>query len=282
MRLRGSGDRQSDGWKQADFDAACPRPSHPPTGLPRAETRPMVSTSFVSAQNVEFDAPLDIFLPWAVAENRAWYKAREVQGGEWADNIFHFIRLCRYHVELFALDAETAADRVEDVLAQRFRHKIGDRDVWEAVFEDVADGYSADPSWESFVEQWGKIRSSVTDDPLKLAGVLANEQPISLASAGARRRPAVDAFLSIAGHLQGILGPGKPIALPVERIGEMIGVTRQRAGFIRNRLVRAEILKPVEGPRKPKGAQPGRAATFLFAMDKWPLLKRLYHSGEDD
>ncbi len=237
----------------------------------KPETAVPPAASQEAADWMEAPTALEDFIPWAVAENENWHESRDITGGEWANGMFHFVRLCRFHPELVTLEAIEAADTVEPLLENCAEDPTDD--PWAVFYGD----YGPDPSWETFVDLWEKVKRPVSSaDPLEDAFEMAEQMPLVLAKDSPRSRQALERFLSIAGYLQGIVGSEKPVALPTKRIGDLMGITRQRVGALRRVAIKQGYLEPVEDHEPPKGGRPGRAAKFRFAMERWPHLKKLF------
>lgn len=109
-----------------------------------------------------------------------------------------------------------------------------------------------------FAAAWAKIEYADDEDLLSIAMVRADEHPHyppASPSLGYGR------LYSLAWHLQAIVGPGEPIALPRERIGrEFLHTPRRNVGFLVAAMEAAGILLKVGPP-----ARQGHAQDYLFA-----------------
>lgn len=215
----------------------------------------------------------DRFIRDAQEENASWLDERDIFQREWAHCMFQFVRRCRFHPELGNLEATQAADVVEDSLSRiLMEHSDGDPDDPWAVFEND----HSEPSWDAFIDLWHKVRRPIElDDPLGEAARRASEVlqmiPDSARSRAESRQKYIE-FVSIAGHLQILLGEDQAIALPVERLAEILGVTRQRVGQMRSNAVRDGLLIEKD-EYKPRGKAPGRASTYFFELSLFPSMK---------
>jgi hypothetical protein len=201
----------------------------------------------------------ETFLRRAIRENQEWNQARAAEGAS-TRSIFQFVRLVKFHPQVKDLSATEAADRVEAGLAKEF---------------SVADGWSVFPkefqaSWEAFVSLWDEIRTPVGfEDPLVEAVRRVDEGlPLEFPFPDSPGRATYRRFLSIACHLQQIVPQGKPIALPVERLAELLEVTHQQVSSLRKAAVSEGWLIQVLASVPPRDGRSGQAATFRFLTER--------------
>ena len=137
---------------------------------------------------------------------------------------------------------------------------------------DEVDGYNRIPWGETdFSEEdrlavrdeWDKVVFPAGVDPLELAAELATLGPLREGG----ESPLMDRFLSIAGHLQKLVGKGTPIKLPCRRVASLLGVERQTVSNLRSIAESDGFLEKVAEHDFAKR----KATTFHFHLE-----------GEDD
>lgn len=162
-------------------------------------------------------------------------------GSGWSTPTWQFVRMAKGHPELIGLSADEAMAKVEEVL--------GPEVLWSH-FPD-----SEDPQVE-FLATWDKIRTPGKGDILDHCLEEARRLPLRPLL---RRSKSYCEFLSLAGHLQRCF-PGEPIALPVERIGELLDLSYQTVCNYRNLAAADRLIYLVQKhiPRQ-------KAATYIFA-----------------
>jgi hypothetical protein len=192
----------------------------------------------------------------AVEESNSWYSSRDVAGDEWGSVLFRFVQHCRFHPVLFPLEAITAADFVAFVFEKA-------DPSWE--WDRLSDNYSQ-ASWESFVCLWDKVRVPPDfADPLAEAFRRACEWPSDDVPIPLQKgRENYRLLYVIALRLSEIVGADKAIALPVERLAELLGISRQRVGHLRDIAVTAGWLELAQKYQAPRKGGSGRAALYWF------------------
>jgi hypothetical protein len=171
-------------------------------------------------------------------------------GSGWCSPTWQFARIAKGHPELWHLSASEAVEKIEALLGAA---------VWGRFVE------SDDPRVE-FLATWDKIRLPGSSDILESALDMANFRPLK---PWIKHSAFYCRFVSLAGHLQRYL-PGQPIALPVERIAQVLGVKYQTVCNYRNLAVQDGLLAKVD-----KHVPHHKAATYLFAAARFD-----WHTGE--
>lgn len=124
-----------------------------------------------------------------------------------------------------------------------------------------------------------QAKAATTADSLVYASILALNHPVELREEVTDRRSTrYKFFVSLCAYLQ--RGRGKnPIALPVERIGELLGVSPMTVSRYREWGEEDGYLThtraAVHGPGKK-----GRADEYIFDMDRFPHLRANNGGGE--
>jgi len=166
--------------------------------------------------------------------------------------LFEFTRWMRGRKEL-GTDAYSAAKVIDEC----FKRIEGVADVvWEDMFPDLL---TDDPRAE-FIDTWGKITTPANMDVLQVAFRNALKVPLHPRLAMSSK---YCELISIAGHLQRSR-PAQPIALPVERLGNLLGVDRKFIGKYLKFATDAELLR-----RTSDYVPHRRAAEFIFATERF-------------
>ncbi len=117
-------------------------------------------------------------------------------------------------------------------------------DPWEIFTKGAKQG-----SRDAFVNFWNKVKRPVLQkDTLSEAARRSDEDGELVTAITERLRPhrkTLRRFVSIVCHLDDILGGNATIALPIERLGTILGVSRQRAGILRQDAIDMEIIEQV-------------------------------------
>lgn len=203
---------------------------------------------------MSIDGELCEFIKEAVQANIDWHSTRD----EWTNCMFRFVQLCRFHPRLVMLSATEAADLVEEALVV-----VGG---WENPWDEFSFVDGQEGTWEDFVDLWDKIRvPACFDDPLAEAVRRADATSSDLIPLPDKPSRQVSRKLyAIAMHLQKIVEPDQPIALPVERLGGFLGVSRQRVGKLRDAAVKEGWLELVAHYEAPSNGHRGVATTYRF------------------
>lgn len=132
---------------------------------------------------------------------------------------FNFLRALRSHPQLADLTDRQRFDALTQSLAAGFGTLTGEC-AWEAVFH-----VSEDEAEMLVVADWKKIRTPLGTDPLDYAASRAEERPLTRLPAPLAHAPKlVRRVVSLAVWLQ-LTRPGQSVALPVDRIGALLGVS---------------------------------------------------------
>jgi len=154
------------------------------------------------------------------------------QNGAWRSPLWEFTRWMKARTEFTHCGGYNAATMIEEIIVQLVPDGL---DPWEYYFIDLP-GIN-DPRAE-FIETWDKVRTPANMDALTVAWQAAEQLPLKPTHSYSAK---YCALLSIAGHLQrarsGRFGQEPegecepwgqaPIALPVERIAELLQCDRK-------------------------------------------------------
>lgn len=173
--------------------------------------------------------------------------------GTWRSPMFEFTRYLKARKDFVGWDALNVAERVESDLR---RLTPEDEDPWQYHFGDMG----ADDARAEFVDTWPKIRTPADMDALQAAARLAERRPLQPQRVYS---PKYCHLISIAGHLQRSCGD-KPIALPVERLAELLGCNRRSVGTYLKFAMKENILRKVT-----ECVPHNRAAEFIFSVDRF-------------
>ena len=167
--------------------------------------------------------------------------------------MFEFTRYIKARKEFIACDGLNVAERLEPDLRLLAAE---DEDPWEYHFG----GMGTDDGRAEFIETWHKIRTPADVDALQNAARIADRRPLQ-----PKRRYSAKycQLVSIARVLQMILRD-KPIALPVERLAELLNCDRRTIGTYLKFALTKNLLTKVT-PCVPHQ----RAAEFSFAVDRF-------------
>jgi len=204
-----------------------------------------------------FALPFDEFIQEAIKQNEA-----PPQDHKWRSSLWEFTRWIKARKEVRGLNGYDGARMVEVVLT---RHTAKGKDPWDFHFGNLV--LISDPRAE-FIDTWDKVK------------IPANMDALTVASQGAKERPLRPTriyssvyceFVSLAGHLQRGR-PGQVIALPVERIAEILNCNRKSVSLYLKFALREGLITKVSDcvPHH-------RAAEFTFAIDRfdWATLRQL-------
>ena len=245
--------------KAVSADAARPTPC--PNGAKREPTEePQQATVSKPAEKVELPLhlPLWEYIIWALEVNSSWEFDREMDGEDFSP-LWYFVRALKGHPAFIWLEPPTAWLKLQQALG-------GDEKS-----DEVWCQYSADDLETiqvAFLDSWAKVQCPL-GDPLNNAALLAHHLPMRLAPETAERRShGYPRFVSMAGWLQVHAGCN-PIFLPVERVGELLGVTPRTVSTYRQWAVEDGYLKRLTAPAK----GPGRPADrFRFNVKRFQEL----------
>jgi hypothetical protein len=199
-----------------------------------------------------FALSFEEFVLVAVKQNAA-----PPQDGAWRSLLWEFTRWIKARRELVRTDGYDAAKLVQIVLARHVPD--GKSDPWEYHFGKLP---GVDDPRAEFIDTWDKVRTPANMDALTVAWQEAQQFPLIPKRS---HSPTYCQLVSLAGHLQ-CRKPDCPIALPVERIAEILkcerkSVTRYLKFAIKDRLL-TKVSECV--PHR-------RAAEFRFELDRFEL-----------
>ncbi len=172
-------------------------------------------------------------------------------------------------------------------LARRLRGVLGreanEDNLWEpfeAFFEAMKDGTNIvefdedhlEERWVEFLNGYDKVRFpegwTVVEVALEMAQVTVVEPRHNL------RSPDAVVVASLAYSLQTIRGEGRPIMLPVEKIGTLLGKTHQHISNVIALLVRVGILVELHGGRWNKAESKAKQYRFTSDPSRYRIVKR--------
>lgn len=202
----------------------------------------------------------------AVQLNATWRNSQD-RNYKWTDEVFAFTRQMRFHPELENLDGRVAAGVVEAELAKFFGVK-DDLDPWTCLSAKQIG------TRDNFIRDWYTIKLPIAfDDPLNEA-VRRTEQEHELVTCSTYHlgsyRASFRKLISIACHLQEIVGQGQPIMLPTERLEGILELSHQRVSAMRTKAVAKGILQ-IQKPYRSARSGKGQATTYLVVVDYWPV-----------
>jgi hypothetical protein len=196
-----------------------------------------------------FGLPFDKFVREAIKQNES-----PPEEGVWRSPLWEFTRWIKARHELTRSEGYAAAKLVEIVLA---RHTPEGVDPWDHHFGSLE--LIDDPRAE-FIDTWDRVKTPASMDALTVASQDAHRLPL-------RPKRSYSAkyceLVSVAGHLQ----RGRPdqvIALPVERIAEILECDRKSVTRYLKFAVREKLLASVS-----ECVPHHRAAEFRFASDRF-------------
>ena len=182
--------------------------------------------------------------------NRAqWFPDSE----NWRSPLFDFARWMKARPEL-PTDGLSAAVAVEQALAELAPDDCDD--PWDYHFG----GLPTDDPRAEFIATWGRIRTPANMDALQVAAREAERLPLKLLRFYSTKH---SKLISLAGHLQ---KPrlGQSIALPVERIAEVLNCNRKYVGEYLKFAMQEQLLSKVT-----ECVPHHRAAEFIFAVERF-------------
>jgi hypothetical protein len=201
-----------------------------------------------SSDKDPYSLPFDEFVRY-VLDRTEWYPDPD----HWSSPLFEFTRWMNGRGELRGLEACRAAMLID----QSFKRIEGGTEaLWEDMFPGLLTG---DPRAE-FIDTWPKIKTPANMDALQLAFRAAHKLPLRPMRVMSSK---YCKLISIAGHLQQSR-PGEPIALPVERLGDLIKIDRKFIGKYLKFATSAELLRKTSDSVAHR-----RAAEFMFASERF-------------
>jgi hypothetical protein len=214
--------------------------------------------------------PFDAYVEFAIVSNREEMDRQEEER-RWAGTpLFHFTRLIRSHPSMAGKTARQAINAVERV----FRDwGYSPCDGWEEWLEvDREDAHA------EILDVWAKIRYDVGCDPLQHAWRQAQAHPATIPPRAVRNYThSYDQFLQLVGWLQ-VLEGARPILLPTERIGGLIGLKARTVGRYCAWAIEDGFLARV----KPARYTEQRAAEYLYDVGRVRLLAEQAEAGTQE
>jgi hypothetical protein len=206
---------------------------------------------------VPTDRPLREYLAWAI--DSGWlYQAVPA----WQMD-FELVRLVKAHRTLARATPGRAFREVDSVVRSWGRHSK-EANPWRRWF-----GMGREDAEAVFLDCWDKVRYLPGFQPLDSALEMARRQPLQVPK---RYTEGYALFVGMAGWLQVARGD-RPIMLPVEDVGALLGVTPMTVSRYRRWAKETGILVEVREARfgGKKGA--GEATEFRFRVELWPCLR---------
>lgn len=152
-------------------------------------------------------------------------------------------------------------DRIADIVEQIWSHYRDGECFWD-VWERYDTQYQPDARG-LFVRVWLQMRFPPGADPLLTARTFAEQTPMALrCKAPMLDNPEYRRLLSICYHLQKVMG-SKPVALPQDRLAQVVGKTQQTISGYLAQAERSGIIKKVSH----HNFKANLAAKFQVAID---------------
>jgi hypothetical protein len=134
-------------------------------------------------------------------------------------------------------------DRIADIVERLWAHFRNGESFW-AAWERYDSEYQADARG-LFVRNWLQMRFPPGADPLLTAKTFAEQAPMTLRfKAQMLDNPDYRRLLSICYHLQKLMAP-KPVALPQDRLAQIVGKTQQTISGYLALAERSGVIKKV-------------------------------------
>ncbi len=200
------------------------------------------------------------------------HKADEPSSAGYRTRLWEFVRMLRGHPDLRNLDARNALAAICGAV-QKFCFR--DEDPW---FDWLQ--FSEDDEVE-FLTTWGKVSFPNGVDLLKEAVDRAKVRPLIPESGRTRRNEKYEEFVSVAGHLQNLLGPEVNICLPCEKFAEIIQVDPGMISRYRD-LAKMDGYIEEMVPYHWSSSGKGKATEFQFDVDRFPELQEPLPTAEPD
>jgi hypothetical protein len=199
--------------------------------------------------------PLHDFVRAAIDKNGLDFACRQ----KWLSPLFVFARSLKGRGEFAASEGYRAAQTLDPVLTDLF----GAPDPWQRAFGDI----SGDPRAE-LIRTWDCVQSSSDGDAL----TIARESALRFALRPLRSYSSLySEFISMVGHLQR-QQPGQAVAIPIKRIGILLGCHHTMVSQYRRWAEGEGILtKTAEYTAKQW------AAEYNFAVDQFDWLTGEQH-----
>lgn len=134
-------------------------------------------------------------------------------------------------------------DRVADLVERLWAHFRNGESFWDA-WERYDSEYCSDPRG-LFIRVWLQMRCPPGADPLLTAKVLAEQTPMTLrCKVPMQGNSDYLRLLSICYHMQKLMHPN-PVALPQDRLAQIVGKTQQTISGYLAQAERSGIIKKV-------------------------------------
>ena len=211
----------------------------------------------------------------AIHEIRSYLRKQDTEESSdtgYRTRLWDFVRMLRGHPELRDLKAREALAAICDAVE---RHCEDDEDPW---FDFLK--LSEDDETE-FLTTWDKVRFPPGVDLLEAATERAELQPLVPESCRTRRNGKYEQFISLAGHLQNLIGPKVNICLPCEKIAEILDVDPSMVSRYRQLALADEYIEEMV-PYQWSSSGTGKATEFRFQIDRFPKLQEPLPTQDDD
>ena len=192
-------------------------------------------------------------------------KSEESSNTGFRTRMWDFVRLLRGCPELADLNPRDAFTSICSA-AQVFCPK--NEDPWK-------DGLKfSDEDEIEFLTTWSKVKYAAGVDHLEEAVSKADSQPLIPETNRSRRNHDYEKFISIAAHLQTLVGPETNILLPLEKLAKHFG----EEGVTPSWISRLRQLAVLDGYLEEKehyqwsSSGGGKATEFRFRIDLFPEL----------
>ena len=221
------------------------------------------------------DSPWSMNLRDAIRYLRAHLSEMEKEESSetrYRTRLWEFVRMLRGHPELHGLKAREALSAICNAVKQS---RGDDEDPWFGYLK-----FSEDDEVE-FLTTWDKVNFPPGVDLLNEAVERAKLQPLVPEGFRTRRNAKYEEFISLAGHLQNLLGPQVNICLPCEKIAEILGVNKSMISRYRD-LAKMDGYIEEMVPYQWSSSGNGKATEFQFHTDRFPVLQEPLPTDDQD
>ena len=122
-----------------------------------------------------------------------------------------------------------------------------------------------------FLVEWDRVKYLPGQGPLDVAQSLASQKPLVPKRCKGGKFALYGSFISLCGWLQVLVGEGEPIYLPVRKTAKALNCTKDMISTFRSLAVKDGFLQ-INALHNAH-----RATRFIFAVDKFPVLRSWRH-----
>jgi hypothetical protein len=178
---------------------------------------------------------------------------------DWHSGVFHVVRYLKAHPQAAKMKPMALIRWLDKRRVDWMPDPDGDRDEAEA----------------EFVRHWDKIRFLPGESPIEAAHTRAKLEPFGLSPEVLENRPEKYAeFLNLVAWL--VVTIGRPeVALPCERIGDVLDVTKMTVSTYRQFAIEDQYLTLVSPHRRPGKGTKGAATVYRLAVERLESVRKL-------